>query len=68
MKQDEILYALTDIREDYIREAAPVRRRPRCRLLVAAVAASLAVLLMGAGVIFGGSVQDWMAHRCPVLQ
>lgn len=63
MKQDEILYALTDIREDYIREAAPVRRRPRCRLLVAAVAASLAVLLMGAGVIFGGSVQDWMAHR-----
>ena len=63
MKQDEILYALTDIREDYIRQAEPVRRRPRCRLLVAAVAASLAVLLMGAGVIFGGSVQDWMAHR-----
>ena len=63
MKQDEILYALTDIREDYIRQAEPVRRSPRCRLLVAAVAASLAVLLMGAGVIFGGSVQDWMAHR-----
>ena len=63
MKQDEILYALTDIREDYIRQAEPARRRPRCRLLVAAVAASLAVLLMGAGILFGGSVQDWMDHR-----
>ena len=63
MKQDELLYALTDIRTEYIEEAAPVRRRPLSRWMVAAVAASLAVLLMGAGVLFGGSIQDWMEHR-----
>ena len=63
MKQDEILYALTDIRAEYIAEAAPARRRPIRRWVIAAVAASLAVLLMGAAVIFGGSVQDWMEHR-----
>ena len=28
MKNDDILYALTDIREDFLEEAAPVRRRP----------------------------------------
>lgn len=63
MKQDEILYALTDVRADFIEEAAPVRRRPVRRWLAAAAAASLALLLMGAGIIFGGSVQDWMDHR-----
>ena len=63
MKNDDILYALTDIREDFLEEAAPVRRRPVRRLLIGAVAASLAVLLMGAGILFGGSVQDWMDHR-----
>lgn len=63
MKRDELLYALTDIRADFIREAAPVRRRPFRRWMIAAAAASLALLLMGAGVIFGGSVQDWMDHR-----
>lgn len=63
MKSDDILYALTDIREDFLEEAAPVRRRPLSRWLTAAVAASLAVLLMGAGILFGGSVQDWMDHR-----
>ena len=63
MKRDELLYALTDVRADFIREAAPVRRRPIRRWMIAAAAASLAVLLMGAGVIFGGSVQDWMDHR-----
>ena len=63
MRNDDILYALTDIREDFLEEAAPVRRRPVRRLLIGAVAASLAVLLMGAGILFGGSVQDWMDHR-----
>lgn len=63
MKRDELLYALTDIRTDFIQEAAPVRRRPVRRCVIAAVAASLTVLLMGAGIIFGGSVQDWMDHR-----
>ena len=63
MKNDDILYALTDIREDFLEEAAPVQRRPLSRWLTAAVAASLAVLLMGAGILFGGSVQDWMDHR-----
>ena len=63
MKNDDILYALTDIREDFLEEAASVRRRPVRRLLIGAVAASLAVLLMGAGILFGGSVQDWMDHR-----
>ena len=63
MKQDEILYALTDIRTEYIKEAAPVRRRPVRRWMIAAAAASLAVLLMGAGIIFGGSIQSWMDHR-----
>ena len=66
MKNDDILYALTDIREDFLEEAAPVRRRPLSRWLTAAVAASLALLLMGAGILFGGSVQDWMAHRWAV--
>ena len=63
MKNDDILYALTDIREDFLEEAAPVRRRPLSRWLTAAVAASLSVLLMGAGILFGGSIQDWMDHR-----
>ena len=63
MKNDDILYALTDIREDFLEEAASVWRRPVRRLLIGAVAASLAVLLMGAGILFGGSVQDWMDHR-----
>lgn len=63
MKHDELLYALTDIRAEYIQEAAPVRRKPVLRWAIAAVAASLALLLMGAGVIFGGSIQDWMGHR-----
>ena len=63
MKRDELLYALNDIRADFIEEAAPIRRRPVRRLLIVAVAASLTLLLMGAGVIFGGSVQDWMDHR-----
>ena len=63
MKNDDILYALTDIREDFLEEAVPVRCRPLSRWLTAAVAASLAVLLMGAGILFGGSVQDWMDHR-----
>ena len=63
MKNDDILYALTDIRADLIEEAAPVRRRHMSRWLTATVAASLAVLLMGAGILFGGSVQDWMDHR-----
>ena len=63
MKQDEILYALTDIRSDYIQEAAPARRRPIRRWVAAAIAASLALMLMGAGVLFGGSIQDWMDHR-----
>ena len=63
MKQDEILYALTDIRTEYIEEAAPARRRPIRRWMIAAAAASLAVLLMGAGIIFGGSIQSWMDHR-----
>ena len=66
MKNDDILYALTDIREDFLEEAAPVQRRPLSRWLTAAVAASLALLLMGAGILFGGSVQDWMAHRWAV--
>ena len=63
MKEQELLYAMSDIRADFIEEAAPVRRRPLRRLLIGALAASLALLLMGAGVIFGGSVQDWMDHR-----
>ena len=63
MKNDDILYALTDIREDFLEEAAPVQRRPLSRWLTVAVAASLALLLMGAGILFGGSVQDWMDHR-----
>lgn len=63
MKHDDILYALTDVREEYIEEAAPARRRPIRRGLIGWVAASVAVLLMGAAVIFGGSVQDWMEHR-----
>lgn len=63
MKEDEILYALTEIRAEYIEEAAPVRRRTVRRWKVGLAAASLALLLMGAGVIFGGSVQDWMDHR-----
>ena len=66
MKNDDILYAMTDIREDFLEEAAPVRRRPLSRWLTAAVAASLALLLMGAGILFGGSVQGWMAHRWAV--
>jgi hypothetical protein len=28
MKNDDILYALTDIREDFLEEAAPVQHRP----------------------------------------
>ena len=63
MKNQEILYALSDIRADFIAEAAPARRRPIRRGLVAAVAAALAVVLMGAGVLFGDSVQSWMDHR-----
>ena len=63
MKQDEILYALTDVRAEYIEEAAPPRRRTLRRWMIAAVAASLTVLLMGAGVIFGDSVQSWMDWR-----
>ena len=43
MKNDDILYALTDIREDFLEEAAPVRRRPLSRWLTAAVAASWSV-------------------------
>ncbi|MBQ4550932.1 MAG: hypothetical protein IJA49_07545 [Oscillospiraceae bacterium] len=63
MKHDDILYALTDVRGEYIEEAAPARRRPMRRGLVGLLAASLALLMMGAAAIFGGSVQDWMAHR-----
>lgn len=63
MKQDDMLYALTNVRAAFIEEAAPVRRRPIRRWVFTAVAASLAVLLMGAGVLFGGSIQDWMDHR-----
>lgn len=63
MKHDDILYALTDVRAEYIEEAAPARRRPMGRGLVGLLAASLALLLMGAAAIFGGSVQDWMEHR-----
>lgn len=63
MKRDELLYALTDVRAEFIQEAAPVRRRPIRRWMIAAAAASLAVLLMGAGIIFGGSIQSWMDHR-----
>ena len=66
MKNDDILYALTDIREDFLEEAAPVQRRPMSRWLTVAVAASLALLMMGAGILFGGSVQDWMVHRWAV--
>lgn len=63
MKHDDILYALTDIREGFIEEAAPIRRKPISRGLIGLLAASLALMLMGAGIIFGGSVQDWMEHR-----
>jgi len=63
MKQDALLYALTDIRTDFIEEAAPVRRKPVRRWMIATAAASLALLLMGAGVIFGDSIQSWMAGR-----
>lgn len=63
MKNKEILYALTDIREDFIQEAAPVRRRPARRVLTVAAAAVVALLLMGAGVIYGESIQSWMAQR-----
>lgn len=63
MKNDDILYALTDVRAEYIEEAAPARRRPIRRGLIGLAAASLALLLMGAGILFGGSVQDWMDHR-----
>lgn len=63
MKQDEILYALTDVRAEYIEEAAPARRRPMRRGVIGLLAACMALLMMGAGIIFGGSVQDWMEHR-----
>ncbi|MBE6949822.1 MAG: hypothetical protein E7451_00605 [Ruminococcaceae bacterium] len=63
MNEKDILYALTDIRADFIREAAPVRRRPARRVLMTAVAASLALLLMGAGIIYGDSIQSWMDGR-----
>lgn len=63
MKQEDILYATNDIREDFIEEAAPVRRRPARRMLTVAAAAVLAIFLMGAGVIYGKSIQTWMAQR-----
>lgn len=63
MKNEEILYALTDVREEFIEEAAPIRRRPARRLLTVAAAAALALLLMGAGVLYGESIQSWMAQR-----
>lgn len=63
MKNEEILYALTDVREEFIEEAAPTRRRPARRLLTVAAAAALALLLMGAAVIYGESIQSWMAQR-----
>lgn len=63
MKDNEIMHALTDVRADFIEEAAPARRRPIRRMVAAGLAATLAVLLMGAGVIYGGSVQSWMDRR-----
>lgn len=63
MKNEEILYALTDVREDFIEEAAPTRRRPARKLLTVAAAAVVALLLMGAAVLYGESIQSWMAQR-----
>ena len=63
MKNEEILYALTDVREEFIEEAAPVRRRPARRVLTVAAAAVAALLLMGAAVIYGNSIQSWMTQR-----
>lgn len=63
MKNEEILYALTDVREDFIEEAAPVRRRLARRMLTVAAAAVAALLLMGAAVLYGESIQSWMAQR-----
>ena len=63
MKEQELLYALNDIRTEYIEESAPVRRRPLRLLMTAAVAASLALMLIGAGVLYGESIQSWMAQR-----
>ena len=44
MKNDDILYALTDIREDFLEEAVPVRCRPLSRWLTAALNRFLAGL------------------------
>lgn len=63
MKDEDILYALTDIRAEFIEEAAPICRRPIRRALAAGLAAVLALLLMGAGVIYGDSIQSWMDQR-----
>lgn len=63
MKNEDILYALTDVRADFIEEAAPVRRRSVRKLLTLAAAAAAALLLMGAGILYGDSIQSWMAGR-----
>lgn len=63
MKNEDILYALTDVRAEFIEAAAPVRRRPARRVLTLAAAAAAALLLMGAGILYGDSIQSWMAGR-----
>lgn len=63
MKNEDILYALSDVRADFIEEAAPACRRSVRKLLTVAAAAVAALLLMGAGLLYGQSIQSWMAGR-----
>lgn len=73
MKNLQALCLLGQVDEKYIVEAAPppqaaaqVIHRRKHRLPVALVAALLALLLMGAGVvavIYGDSIQSWFSHN-----
>jgi len=72
VKNLQALYLLGQVDEKYIAEAAPppqaaeVIRRRKHRLPVALVAALLALLLMGAGVvavIYGDSIQSWFSYN-----
>ena len=72
MKERRILNILGQVNEEYIEEATPINRtfdtqtiKFNRRLPIALIAAILALLLMGAGVvvaIYGNSIQSWFSY------
>ena len=72
MKERRILNILGQVNEEYIEEATPINRtfdtqtiKFNRRLPIALIAAILALLLMGAGVvvaIYGHSIQSWFSY------